>query len=62
MCEFCEEGKEYTSDENKMHASMRLVWSDGQWGIKATLKCNVAEMSTTLSVNYCPICGRKLNG
>lgn len=61
MCEFCESGEPVRTNERNCKASAQVIWEKGKWrmAFKAESYDVIAEMK--LDVDYCPMCGRRLN-
>ena len=65
MCDFCEQGKHLKTVNKEYEANASLAWENGRWGIVVKTKYEVGaiwmKMDTTISVGFCPMCGRELS-
>lgn len=69
MCGFCEQGEHVKATAGTTAGTYKsdvsLVWQDGGWKIAAIVRADagaffVEEIRTSISVDYCPMCGRRL--
>ena len=62
MCEFCEAGEPIKAHGKKCDTSARIVWDKGKWRLVFEAESYGVLAWMRLGANYCPICGRRLDG
>ena len=61
MCEYCEKRKEIKSCNFCGRAKVRIVGAEiDMWGDKNKIRLFKSIYNPTFKINYCPMCGRKL--
>lgn len=64
MCEFCEQGEHVKATTGTYKSDVSLAWEDGKWRLVTIARTDIAALFTevriSVSIEYCPMCGRKL--
>ena len=60
MCEYCQQDYQQTlSDEGGL--TLEIIKEDKKYGIESVFNGKHEHMYTFTKINYCPMCGRKLD-
>lgn len=62
MCAFCESGEPVRVSERNCKASTRVIWEKGKWRLAFEIESYDVLAEMKLDVDYCPMCGRILDG